>query len=502
MRAITLLLGFALLVPLGLAAQTLTTTNTRSLSLDESVKQALEKNLGLHIARVDVRGARSALLASYGYYDPTINLDAGYSSTTTEEGTFDFTTGAQPPAGERTSHNLTGHILGNLPWGMNYDIGNDVSYLTSPNRGTNGPRILSNYDLDTGIVLAQPLLRDFWIDQGRAQIKLNRADVKISEFALRRQINTVVRDVVVNYYELIFARENVGVFEKAMELAQRLAAENKKRVEVGTMAPLEEKQAEAQSATARANLLVTLQQMAAQENRLINLITDNYEEWQNVRLAPTESLIAVPQAYNLPASWVSALTYRPDFNELKQELERQGIEVRLAQNQLFPQLDLVGSYGRAGIDRGFSGALNDIREDRLPRYSVGVVLSVPLGNRGARGRFGQVTTVRDRLQLQVKQLHQNILVQVEDAVAAAQSNFERAAATREARQAAESAYDAEVKKLENGKSTSFNVLSLQNDLTVARSREIRALADYNQALAELYFNEGTILEKRRITVER
>ena len=502
MRAITLGLGLIVSLGFGAGAQTLSTNNARSLSLDECIKQALERNLGLRIARVDVRGARSALLSSYGYYDPTFNIDARYTSTTQEEDTFDFETGAQPPAGERTSHHLINHIVGNLPWGMNYDIGNDISYLNYPPRNTNFPNLTSNYDLETGIVLAQPLLRDFWIDQGRAQIKLNRADIRISEFALRRQINTVVRDVMLNYYELIFARENVGVFEKALELSQRLAAENKKRVEVGTMAPLEEKQAEAQAATARANLLVTMRQLAAQENVLINLITDNYEEWQNLRMTPTESLVAVPQSYSLQGSWVSALTFRPDFNELKEEMERQGIEVRLAQNQVFPQLDLVGSYGRAGIDRGFSGTLSDIHDDRLPRYSFGVVLSVPLGNRGARGKYGQAKTVRDRLALQVKELHQNILVQVEDAVAAAQSDFERAAATREAAAAAGAAYDAEVKKLENGKSTSFNVLSLQNDLTVARSRQIRALADYNRSLADLYFNEGTILEKRRITVEK
>jgi HAE1 family hydrophobic/amphiphilic exporter-1 len=102
----------------------------------------------------------------------------------------------------------------------------------------------------------------------------------------------------------------------------------------------------------------------------------------------------------------------------------------------------------------------------------------------------------------VKQLHQQILIEVEDAVGTAQGNFQRVAATREARLAAEAAYDAEVKKLENGKSTSFNVLSLQNDLTTARSEEIRALADYNKALGELYFREGSILDKRRITVEK
>jgi len=515
MRAITLLLGFTLVLPLGLAAQTLSTNNTRSLSLDESIRQALQRNLGLKIARIDVRGARAALMAASGYYDPSFNATASYSAAT-EAGRIDPVTGLPGVPGDRSTHLLSSGIVGALPWGMRYDVGGDLSYVTSErdftttitNINPNIPdKIITThsrpgqYTIDTGISVTQPLLRDFWIDSGRAQIKLDRFDVNISEWALRDRINTVVRDVSVNYYELIFARENVGVFEKALELSQRLAAENKKRVEVGTMAPLEEKQAEAQAATARANLIITLRQLSAQENSLINLITDNFEEWQNFRIAPTESLVAVPQAYNLTASWVSALTQRPDFNELKQELERQGIEVRLAHNQLFPRLDLFGTYGRVGVDPHFSPALEDVRDEELPRYSAGILFSIPLGNRSARGRHTQARTVLERRESEVKQLHQNILVQVEDAVVAARSNFERVGATREAAAAATAAYEAELKKLENGKSTSFNVLSLQNDLTLARSREIRALADYNQSLAELYFSEGTILEKSRLTVQ-
>jgi outer membrane protein TolC len=94
----------------------------------------------------------------------------------------------------------------------------------------------------------------------------------------------VVRDVMLDYYELVFARENVMVKEKALELAQRLASENRKRVEVGTLAPLDEKQAEAQAATARADLILALQQLGTQENLLINRITDNFEQWQGMRV--------------------------------------------------------------------------------------------------------------------------------------------------------------------------------------------------------------------------
>jgi outer membrane protein TolC len=102
--------------------------------------------------------------------------------------------------------------------------------------------------------------------------------------------------------------------------------------------------------------------------------------------------------------------------------------------------------------------------------------------------------------LQLKQLQQRIMITIEDGIASAQTSFQRAQATREAREFAEAALDAEQKKLESGKSTSFEVLRLQRDLTTARSSEIRALADYNIALARLAQSEGSTLERRRVNV--
>jgi outer membrane protein TolC len=505
MRAITLSLGLALVLPLGVQGQILTNITGRSLSLEQCIAMALEKNIDLQLAKIEVRGGRTDLLTTAGYYDPVFETVAAYEHSV-EAGRRDPLTGFRTIPGDRSTHEVSSGVTGRLPWGMRYDIGGDLRYFTTEERfdlgfGMTNVTRPGEYHLDTGIVLTQPLLRDAWTDEGRTLIKLVRQDLKMAEFFLRTQTDTVVRDVMVAYYELVFARENVVVQEKGLELADRQASENRKRVEVGTMAPLDEKEAEARAATARAALIEALQLLGTAERVLISLITDNYEEWQGKRLVPTESLVAVPQSYNLPASWVSALTHRPDLNRLKADLEREGFEVRLRYNQLFPQLDLVGSYGRAGVDRRFSPALEQIRDEHLPRYSVGIVLSVPLGNRGARGSYGAARVERDRAALRVKDLHQTILVEVENAIGVAQGEFQSVSATREAAAAAEAAYDAEVKKLENGKSTSFLVLEAQKRLTDARRDHIRALADYNNALAELYFREGTILEKRRIKIE-
>ena len=126
---------------------------------------------------------------------------------------------------------------------------------------------------------------------------------------------------------------------------------------------------------------------------------------------------------------------------------------------------------------------------------------MPRGNTSARNNYKAAQATKAQMALQLKQLEQTVLVRIENAIAVATTSFERVKATKNASDFAEAALDAEQKKLQNGKSTSFQVLQLQRDLTAARSAEIRALADYNIALTQLALNEGTTLERRKITLD-
>jgi outer membrane protein TolC len=217
-------------------------------------------------------------------------------------------------------------------------------------------------------------------------------------------------------------------------------------------------------------------------------------------IEPSQKLLPEPQQYNLQESWKKGLAMRPDLLQLRVDLERRDIMLRYQRNQLYPQLDLVGSYGRSGLATTLSPSLADINDERLPAYSYGAVLSFPLGNRTASNTARATKAAKEQAVLQYKKLEQNVLVQIDDSVKLAQSDFERVDATREARIYAEAALDAEQKKLENGKSTSFLVLQAQRDLTASRSAEIRALADYNKALSQLALNEGTTLERNKLSV--
>ena len=145
------------------------------------------------------------------------------------------------------------------------------------------------------------------------------------------------------YYDLIYARENVTVQEKAVELATQLVVENKKRVEVGALAPLDEKQAEAQAASSQAALIAARSALAVQENTVKQLITDDYAASAAVELQPTAPLSAPVQVFDRQISWSKGLTQRPDLLQAKLDVERQGITLKYNYNQLFPELDLVGS---------------------------------------------------------------------------------------------------------------------------------------------------------------
>jgi HAE1 family hydrophobic/amphiphilic exporter-1 len=144
--------------------------------------------------------------------------------------------------------------------------------------------------------------------------------------------------------------------------------------------------------------------------------------------------------------------------------------------------------------------LEDTRNGDNPNYTFGVIFSIPLSRRGPKNAYNISKAEKEQAILRYKKQEQDILVAIENAIGDARNGIERVKASAEASAYAESALQAEQKKLESGKSTSFNVLQLQRDLTERRSDEIRALADYNRALANIAFQEATTLERNHFAV--
>ena len=489
----------------GLAALAQTNApGTRTLSLEDCIQGALEKNLDLRIARYEPPKALTDLQAAYAGYNPTFTFNPTHVYS---KGGGGFNPNVNAfIAGKTTDENLFNSGLEGLtPWGLKYGLKGDISESygrVGQDDGTTIP-----FDSSSGsasISLSQPLLKNFWIDQTRFNIQVGKNQVKYSELTLKQTIMNVVTTVEQAYYDLIYARENVTVHEKAVELATQLVVENKKRVEVGALAPLDEKQAEAQAAAMRANLIAARSTLDVQQNAVKHLVTDDYAAMEPVELLPAAPLSAPVHVFDRQISWSKGLTERPDLLQAKLDIQRQGVTLKYTYNQLFPQLDVVGGYGRgaggAGISE-YSQAFSQIAQGTQPSHYYGAQLTFPVGNTGARANYRKSKLTMEQYMLNLKKLEQTIMIMIDNDITQAQSSYQQVAATRAAREYAAAALEAEQKKLENGKSTTYTVLQMQRDLTTTRGNEIQALAAYNKALAQLSLDEGTTLERLGINLE-
>ncbi len=505
------LLGLALCASATASAQmTNPPSTTRSLSLRDCIDLALSRNLDLRIEHLTAEVAGEALSSAYGVYVPTFTFDAAHNY---ESALADFDPRKFNPyfPSELTTGKIGPELGGQAPFGFSYDLSSFVrkndaitDFRADPKDAAffpGGIRSTNDYSATANLTLRQHLLKDFWIDADREVLLARRTDLKISQQALRFQIMKTLLAVELAYDDLIAAREEIRVQEKALELRRQMVAETQRRVQVGDAPPLDSAQAETQLQNTLTALAAAREALATRQNSLIGLLTDDYKAWADVEVQPTDALLALPAEVNRARSFQCALTNRPDLIEARLAVAKTGVMVRFRLNQLFPSLDLVGGYGGLGIETDSRAALHDAFSFRNPEYSYGMVVSFPLDNISGRANYRASKAAKEIAQLQLQKAEQDMLLQVSDFVNRVEYRFSQVASTRQARTYAETALDAETRKLQNGFTTSFVVLQFQEILTAARTAEVRAEVDYNEMLAQLAFAEGTILERHHLSLE-
>jgi outer membrane protein TolC len=484
---------------------------TRAMALRDCIDLALSHNLDLKIQYLSLDIARYNLGGAYGAYIPQFAFNARHDYISQPFEVDPKKAGVDYPYKMNTD-TIGPSILGVLPMGLNYDFGFEARERDAVTDFSLNPNLISTYPpdgirdtntfyADARVVVRQHLLRNFWTDSNRHLITVRKKELRMSQEALRFQVMRTVLAVELAYYDLFAAREGVRAREKALELNQRLLAETRRRVEVGDLPPLEAEQAETQVQNTLTALASAREAFQLRQNALKTLFTDDLDKWAEIGVAPADTLLAIQEQANRTESFQKAMRNRPDLAEARLAVERSAATVRFQYNQLFPTLDFVGRYGGLGIRQDMGGASSDALHFRNKEYYYGVVLSFPLSNVAERNNYRAGKAAREIAELQLKRAEQEIMLQVTDYVSQVASRYSRVNSARKARTFAESALGAEEKKLQNGLTTTFVVLQLQETLTQARTAEAQALADYNRSLSQLAFAEGSTLERRGLTVE-
>jgi len=368
--------------------------------------------------------------------------------------------------------------------------------------------------------LTQPLLRNFGWSISRREIivALNSLDVSRNQF--KTVLINLVYSVEAAYWNLVYSVENLKTLQQALQSGRDLLAKTKKEVEVGLKAPIEVLNAEATVARREADILQAEAMVKRSQDQLKTLLNqggDPSAKGQNLRPADTASF--KPFAISLDEAFEKAMARRPDIEVAKSTIETKRINFRYAKNQLLPQLDLQLVKASPGIsgqqyiydpanpflpptvgDPGSAAqAFKDTFRFLYNNWTAGVTLTIPFGDVVGRASYTYAKLDLEQTQARLKNQEQQIYLEVSDAVLTLETAAKSVNAYLIARELAEKQLEAEMKKLAVGMSTNYFVLTYQDALASARSLELRALVDYNVAVANIAKVTGSTLETRNIT---
>ena len=471
----------------------------RSLSIDDAVALALEQNLDIQVERINPQLQDLDIALARSSWTPVL-------STVFQTNGRDTPSNSAIAGGEtKISDSATASSLNveqQLPWnGANYSLTWNSSRSTTSNIFSNfNPVLRSNLDF----VFVQPLLRNFRIDATRQQLLVSTNNRDISDIQLRETVVQTVRNVKSAYWNLVYARYSLAVQQQALDLAQESLRNNRTRVEVGTMAPIDI--VEAESEVARNEEAVILAEAAIEraEDQLRALIFDpSTPDFWATAIETTEEPTLQMQPIDIDSAIRNAVNQRTDLRRAKKGLESNDINIRYFHNQTLPDVNLQFNYGFQGLggtrfERGagfpgpiigqtftsYGSVLGDIFRNEFPNWNLSLTVGYPIGASQAEANVAQSRLQRTQAQVQMKSIELQIATQVREVARQVNTNLKRVEATRAARELGERRLEAEQKKFEVGMSTSFLVFQAQRDLSQGRDAELRAILDYNQALVD------------------
>ena len=549
------------------------------LSMQEAVELALENSMDIVVQRYNPWFADTGILkakaggfggvtpgAAFGgstannplfNFDPQIVTTVSYDSRVSPvnnpltSGTGTSTTsGAIPPAFK--SHTA----IYNTQFTQGLQTGTSLFVAWDNTRSSN----TSSFQLFNPSVLSsifvgfqQQLLNGFGRSIGSRNIRIAKNNRKIADWAFTQQAITTVTNTITAYWELVFARENVKVQQQAVTVAEKLYNDNKKQLEIGTMAPLDVTRAESELATDRQNLIFAQTVNLQNQQILKNAISKNplAPNFVNVEIITTDSP-SRPEAIEAPTfeeGVREAFAKRPELQEEALNLLNGEIDLKATRNALLPTATLQAQYGTSGLSgnslkttstpapgapvvganglpvmvdqngvlipiflpgqqvtvtgtnsSGLNAALSQVFHNQFPDYNVQLSVTIPIRNRSAQADNQRAILFQRQLEAQLQQLKNAALLDVRNTYIALTQDRAQVDAASKARELQQQTFDAEQKKYQLGASTVYLVIQTQRDLINAQGTELRALANLAEAKANYERAVGRTLEVNQVTI--
>ncbi len=421
-----------------------------------------------------------------------------------------------------------------------YNFGYTQGFLTGTQLGVtfNNSRVttdnpFSDYspDITTSFraTATQHLLQGFgWGVNGRFILQAKN-DRRITDSAFRQQVLYTVNQVENIYWGLVSAYEDEQAKERALAQSTQLTSDNRKQLEIGTLAPLDVVNSDSTVASDKQALIVSQTNLEYQQLIMKQAIarTLNDPALSAAPVIPTDrvGLDRLPEEDTPVEDLVKqAYVNNPQIEQAILNMKNNEITIKAEKNGLLPTVDAYAFYGASGLGGaqnpsainfntgkaydagsfpsvGYGTVLKDLFNSSAPDKGVGVNITIPLRNRTAQADQARSQMEYRQSQMRLQQIYTQIRIQVINAQYALTNDRAQVSAAQAAHDYANQSLDAETKKYKLGASTTANVLQQGRNLATAENNLLSATAAYAKDRAALQQLLSTTLDHYGISIE-
>ena len=471
------------------------------MTLEDAVRRAIDNNLEVAVERLNPQTFDFTLASLRATYKPVATSSLGRRDVVRPP-----TSLLNPGVPNVSTMTYNSGLTQNLQWGGgSATLAFNNSKIVSPDDqiASFDPQFNASYLFS----FTQPLLRGFRIDQNRQQIQTTVINRDNAELNLKARTTNTLAAVRAAYWDYVYSIQAVDVARQSLALASKLLSDNKIRVEVGTMAPMDVVQAEAEEATRQQTLTTATASMRTAELALKRLIVSGTSDplWSQ-HIEPVDRPDFQTASIDVEAAVRSALQQRTDLQIARNAFDSNSVLLKSQRDQSLPDVDAVISYGAAGLggvqylfdkpsglDRqrigvavngGYGNALNTLFDRDYPNWSFAFNVSYPIGGNSAEALAARTRLLLQQNQAQIRASELTVATEVTNAALQVTNSTEALAASRAARELSQRRLDAEMSRFEVGMSNNYQVVQSQRDLREAQNSELRALLNYRKALVE------------------
>jgi outer membrane protein TolC len=464
-----------------------------TLTVDQAVRMAFENNIELSVERLNPQLQDLSLAQTRGAYRPTLGSTVNANSSMPLP--TSLLNGGQRVINEVANANV--NINQTLPWfGTSYTAAfNNGRTNTSSTFATLNPQFTTQLTA----TITQPLLRDFKIDNNRQLLATGTITREITDITLQTRITNTTATTKNAYWDLLAAIRAIEAAKQSLALAEKLIEDNRVRVEVGTLAPMDIISAQAEAATRRQTLTQAEATRRTAELVLKRLIVSETTDpiWR-ATIDPIDMVQVQATTINLESAVTTALGQRTDLMTARKNLASNDINIRYLRNQMMPALNAIATLGTRGlggnqyireggvivgtVPGGWPDAFAMMRQFEYPNWTVAATFSYPLGKSAQEAAYARAKLQYQQAQAQIRALELTVATEVTNAALLVESTLRRMDAANAARQLSEKRLENEQSKFEVGMSTNFFVVQAQRDLLDSQISELRASLDYQKAL--------------------